>query len=228
MDPGGPCRQWMVRRTDHPHSHHGAGHMSPKSGRYYTRSVMNILRSIRLRNVKDAQGLVSDVLLTSGEPLVRLEAFRTLLNLREFSGPKDGVVPPRELLAEEQRGALKPEFKQVYEQKYSLLPGTLEWYVRYDAHAFSAFLETLGEDPSEAADILGRVPLSESTLEYLRDNLRSDTKRLQAATILVMRGGDRICNARKRASQSARKLENRPSVRLRGGAIIVAYTKGMG
>jgi len=142
-----------------------------------------MLRAIRLRQLKQAKPFVEEVFASFPTPELRIEALRTLKALslqttRDVSFDPDAVLMPSgDLLWAQMPGAFMDDSRW--------------WFIRHDRHAYASFINKLADaESSEVAQVLGRVPLPESVLSTLRGYLRSSDKKVNAATILAMRGNE--------------------------------------
>jgi Caspase domain len=151
-------------------------------GQYSAASVMFFLRTVRLRRLLQAESLVRE-LMASEIPEIKLEALRTL----------DGLARPA--AARESMRALDvaraDSFSPIRIEgltKYSLLRGTYAWWVRNDVAALANFLKDLGENPDEAAEVLGRTAIPARIQAELRRDVGKEGLSLKAVTLLAMRG----------------------------------------
>jgi len=158
----------------------------PQEATDATDAVMQMMRAIRLRHLSGARPFVEKISVAFHKAELRIEAIRTVRALLAVSGPRD--------LSFDSAGTSPVSLAQGDDLRLErLLPGAFmddsrSWFIRHDSRAYAKFMLTLGDDASEAAQALGRVPLPDSVLIELRKCLNFEDKKLKAATVLAMQG----------------------------------------
>jgi len=155
--------------------------LSPQQAVDRAHAVMQFLITVRVLHLTQARPLVAKLTTAFRRAEFRIEAFRALeaLSTKKPDLPHESREAPliSSLLRKVSPG--------------SLIDDSMFWFMRREANSFTEFLSTIGSDESEAAQVLGRSPLSKSTLDKLRHSLISEDKKFRAATVIAMRGNEK-------------------------------------
>lgn len=155
----------------------------PGSGDYADTSVTYLLKVIRLRRITAAKPLIQEITTRFSAFEVKAEAARTM---EALSGSPMGSAELHQMVF----GSPSSTIAVDKLSQYAFLKGTYSWLVRSDPDLLKSFLMKMGDDPDEAAELIGRHPLSNVVLEQLRKQLVRDDLRLKSAAVLAMQGSE--------------------------------------
>jgi len=160
-----------------------AAQAKPGAGDYADTSVMYLMKVIRLRRIIAAKALTQEMASRFSAFEVKAEAARTVEALS--GGPLDATVLHQLVFGNPSSIVTVDKLSQ-----YAFLKGTYSWLIRSDPGLLKSFLMRMGEDPDEAAELIGRHPLSNAVLAQLRKQLDRDDLRLKSAAVLAMQGSE--------------------------------------
>jgi hypothetical protein len=182
-----------------------SGQTKPGTGDYADVSVMYLLKVIRLRRITSATTLVQEIAAKFAAIEVKAEAERTL---EALSGSRADSGQLHQLVFGHRDAVISVDSLP----RYAFLKGTYSWLIRSDSSLLNSFFVKMGDDPDDAAELIGRHLLPDALLAQLRKQFERDDLRLKLAAVLAMQGSE----------AELKRLLTSPDVNLRTEAMVYA------